>query len=69
MFLSKNWFNFIEIKGTEVRVIRLCDLKHQPQIGTFHGHLPSTSTRIESDAAAAADFQNPLKGVQGGEQK
>ena len=37
----------------------------QPQIGTC----PSTSTRITSSAAAAADFQHPLKGVQGGEQK
>ena len=28
-----------------------------------------TSTRIRSCAAAAADFQHPLKGVWGGEQK
>ena len=37
--------------------------------GTCHGCLPSTSTRTESGAAAAADFQHPLKAVQGGEQK
>ena len=41
----------------------------QLQIGTFHWYLPSTSTRIKSCAAAAADFQYPLKGVQGGELK
>ena len=41
----------------------------QLQIGTRHGHLPSTSTRIRLCAAEAADFQQPLKGVQGGEQK
>ena len=35
----------------------------------FHGHLPSISTRIKSRAPAAADFQHPLKRVQGGEQK
>lgn len=40
----------------------------QLQIGTCHGRLPSTSTRIISHAAAAADFPQPLKGVQGGEQ-
>ena len=31
--------------------------------------LPSTSTRIKSCAAAAADFQHPLKGVRGGGEK
>ena len=39
------------------------------QIGTCHGCLPSISTRIKSCAAAAADFQYPLKGAQGEEQK
>ena len=39
------------------------------QIGTCHGHLQSTSTRIKLYAAVAADFQNPLKGAQGGQQK
>ena len=33
----------------------------QPQVGTCHGHLPSTSMRTESCAAAAADFQHSLK--------
>ena len=42
----------------------LCQL----QIGTCHGHLPSNSTRIKSCAAAADDLQQPLKGVQDGEQ-
>ena len=42
----------------------LCQL----QIGTCHGCLPSTSTRIESRAAAAAGFQHSLKVVQGGQQ-
>jgi len=32
-------------------------------MGTCHGHLPSTSTRIRSSAAAATDLQYPLKGV------
>ena len=32
-------------------------------------HLPSTSARIESCAAATVDLQHPGKGVQGGEQK
>jgi len=31
--------------------------------------LPSTSTRIKSSAAAAAELQHPLKGAQGGQQK
>ena len=33
----------------------------QPQIGTCHGCLPSTFTRIKSCAAIAADLQYPLK--------
>ena len=32
----------------------------QLQIGTCHGCLPSTSTRIKSCAAAVADLQHPL---------
>ena len=32
-------------------------------------HLPSTSTRLASGAAAAADLQHPLEGAQGGEQE
>ena len=39
---------------------------HQLQIGTCHGHLPSTSTRIKS---CAAELPHTLKGVRGGEQK
>ena len=42
----------------------LCQL----QIDTCHGHFPSNSTRIKSYAAAADDLQQPLKGVQDGEQ-
>ena len=41
----------------------------QLQIGACHGHLPSTSTRIKSCTIEAADFQHPLKGVQGEEQE
>jgi len=41
----------------------------QPHIGTCCGSLPSTSTRIQSCAAVAADLQLPLKGVQGGEMR
>ena len=36
----------------------------QQKIGIFHWHLPSTPTRIKSCAAAAADFEHALKGVQ-----
>ena len=36
---------------------------------TTNWHLPSASTRIESRAAAAADLQHPLRGVQGGGQE
>ena len=36
---------------------------------TTNRHLPSPSPRIKSCAAAAADFQWPLEGVYGGEQK
>ena len=35
----------------------------------FHWHLLPTSPRIKSCAAEAIDFQHPLKGVHGGEQK
>ena len=31
------------------------------------GHLPSASLEIEPRAAAAADLQRPLRGIQGGE--
>ena len=41
----------------------------QLQTGTCHGRLPSTSTRIKSGAAAAADLQHPLRGIQGGDQE
>ena len=36
---------------------------------TTNWHLPFTATWIKSRAAAGADFQKPLKGVQGGKQK
>ena len=38
-------------------------------MATANCHLPSTSTRIKSYIAAAADLCHPLKGVQGGDQK
>jgi hypothetical protein len=37
------------------------------QICSYHRHVPWAP--LKSCAAAAADFQHPLKGVQGGEQK
>ena len=43
--------------------------EHERAPSTTHWHLPSTSTRIKPCAAAAAGFQHPLEGVQGGEQK
>ena len=44
-------------------------LKIEHLMSTTNWHLPSIFTMIKSCAAAAADFQRPLKGVQGGEQK
>ena len=41
----------------------------QPQTGICHGHLLSACLRIKSGAAAAADLQPTLKGVQGGEKR
>ena len=38
-------------------------------MSTTIGHLPSNATRIKSCAAAAADFQHPLKGAQGGKRE
>ena len=38
-------------------------------MSTTNWHLPSSSTRIKSGAAAATDFQHSLTGVQGGEQQ
>ena len=38
-------------------------------LSTTNWHLPSTSSRIKSGAATAADLQHPLKGVQGGDQE
>ena len=43
-----------------------CGLVHQDISVNYNCQLPSASTRIKSYAAAAADFQHPLKG---GEQK
>ena len=41
--------------------VSVCVCSH-PQIGTCHGHLPSTSIKIKS-CAAAADLQHALKGL------
>ena len=38
-------------------------------MSTMNWHLPSTSIGIKSCAATAADFLQPLKGVQGGKWK
>ena len=38
-------------------------------MSTANWHLPSIFTGIKSCAAAVADFQHPMKGIQGGEQK
>ena len=45
----------------------VCD--HEEALSTTNWYLPSACTRIKSCAAAVADFQCPLKGFQGGEQK
>ena len=58
-------FKFVFHNKASLKVGKYCQL----QIGIFHCHLPSTSTSIKSCAAAAADLQHPLKGVQGGEKK
>ena len=62
--LSASYFLLVSLNPT-FSFINRCQL----QIGTSHGHLPSTSTRIKSRAPAAADLQHPLKEVQSGEQK
>ena len=38
-------------------------------VSTTNWHLPSTSTRINSYAAAAANLQHSMKGIQGRDQK
>ena len=43
-----------------------CGCKESDTEVTEHA---SASTRIKSGAAAAADLQHPLKGIQGGEQE
>ena len=40
----------------------------QLHTGACRGHLPSTSTRIQSGPAAATKLQQPLEGAQGGQQ-
>lgn len=52
-------------KGIILLLFKGCQL----QVGTCRGHWPSTSVRINSRAAAVADFQYPPKGAQDGEQK
>ena len=52
--LSKLWYLDL---GKKTKLDSGCDL----QIGTCHGHLPSTSLRVKSHAAAAADLQHALK--------
>ena len=42
---------------------------HEGALPTGNWHLPSTSTKIKSCAAAAADFQHPLKAVQVGDKE
>ena len=39
---------------------------HLPGTEQQQGHLPSASAGIEPCAAAAADLQHPLRGIQGG---
>ena len=41
----------------------------QPQTVICHGHLPSACIRINSGAAAAADLQPTLKGLQSAEKR
>ena len=51
----------LQFMGSEESDMTL-QLNHcRPHIGTCHGCLPSTSTRIKSCAAAAAALQHPLK--------
>ena len=54
--LSKLWYLDLE-KKKKTKIYSGCDLK----ICTCHGHLPSTSIRVKSRAAAAADPQQALK--------
>ena len=57
----------IQIKAT--MLYHLIPLKMLLSLSTINCHLPFTSTRIKSCAPVATDLQDPLKGVQGGEQK
>ena len=59
----------IHILITSRKCVRYANYKLALAIDICHRHLPSTSTRIKSYAAVAADFQHALKGVQSGEQK
>ena len=40
--------------------------EHLPVTEQQQGHLPSASVEIEPCAAAAANLQHPLRGIQGG---
>ena len=40
--------------------------EHLPVTEQQQGHLPSASVEIEPGAAAAANLQHPLRGLQGG---
>ena len=41
--------------------------EHLPRTEQYQGHLPSASAETEPCAAAAADCQHALRGIQGGE--
>ena len=56
-------------KRTITGGVKLPHAECQLKIDTCHRCLPSAFTRIKACAAVAADFQHPLKEVQGGEQK
>ena len=58
---ESNWSSAVR-GGSGSLLTGMCQLRR-------HGHLPSTSARIRSCAAAVADLQYSLKGVQSGEQK
>ena len=67
MYMKRCSTSEIQIKATIL--YHLIPLKMLLSVSTTKCHLPFTSTRIKSSAPVATDLQDPLKGIQGGEQK
>ena len=66
---DKKWMNTPIFKKNEQVTWTDVNRQFKNKVSTTNWHLPSTFARIKSYTASAADFQHPLKGVLGGEQK